>query len=211
MHEPGHASLVSLASPTPYLVAMKFTALLAASLAALAIPGSAFAGSCAPPGNSGVDQYFETVPGAGCNQPPGGHHHHGKGLSPSTNRHLASQGGAGRAVQNLVNSSGTAGISSGGGALPSTGGNPGAGGNGRTGGSGHGASGGKNGAAGANPSAPTASGRSLVSAILHPILSGSNSGGLGIVLPLLLGGLLVLAVVGLLRRRRSRAAAPQAP
>jgi hypothetical protein len=82
---------------------------------ALALPSAALAKSTtyAPPGNSGVDQYLETVPGSG-----GGHPTGGSGASSSTGsgnsataaipagtaRRLASQGAAGRAVQRLVNS-----------------------------------------------------------------------------------------------------------
>ena len=41
---------------------------LLACIAAVAFPAGAFAVRCAPPGNSGIDQYFETIPGASCNQ-----------------------------------------------------------------------------------------------------------------------------------------------
>jgi hypothetical protein len=42
-----------------------------------------------------------------------------------------------------------------------------------------------------------------VSAILHPIVTGSGAGGLGVLLPVLLLGVLLGAVLaGLIRRRR---------
>ena len=57
---------------------MKLCVALIACLGALALPAGALAVRCAPPGNSGVSQYYETIPGPSCNTGPGGHgHHHG--------------------------------------------------------------------------------------------------------------------------------------
>ena len=85
---------------------------LAACFAVLVLPGSALAAHCAPPGNAGVNEYAETIPGASCNQTPGSHHHGngGGGRLPSgTSRTLAAQGGAGHAVAQLVANTGTVG------------------------------------------------------------------------------------------------------
>lgn len=184
---------------------MKFRLVLTACcIAALfALPSAASAGSCAPPGNSGVDQYFETVPGAGCNQGPGGsggggnnggNGHNGGGgggthLSPSTNHQLASQGAAGRAVQRLVSST----------APTLTGSNA----NHQTGSKQRGKNQQNNGVSGAKVTIPSAPGRGLIAALLHPILSGStSSGGTGLVLPILLAAILVAAIGALILRRR---------
>jgi hypothetical protein len=85
----------------------------------LAWPPGARAGVCAPPGNSGLSQYFEVIPGSNCNQaPPGsgpssgtpGHGHHGQrgALPPGTDRQLSQQGPPGNAVKKFVHSTGTA-------------------------------------------------------------------------------------------------------
>src|SRR5580704_15333692 len=84
----------------------------AAAAVALALPAGAMAGTCAPPGNSGVNQYVEVVPGVGCNHPstgPGsGNSGTGGGhLSSGTSHQLAAAGSTGHAVQALVASSGT--------------------------------------------------------------------------------------------------------
>jgi hypothetical protein len=162
----------------------------------LALPAAAPAVSCAPPGNSGVDQYFETIPGASCNQPGsgpgsgnGGHAGHGGGSLPAATKHqLTSEGAAGQAVQRLVAATAPAGAGSrsrGGrgkshhrrGAPPSPGPTP--------------------------ASAPTGgSGRGVLGGILHPIITGASSG-VGVVLPLFLGAVLAaITATTLLRRRR---------
>jgi MYXO-CTERM domain-containing protein len=51
-------------------------------------------------------------------------------------------------------------------------------------------------------SVPPAPGRSLLSALLHPIVTGSASGGIGPVLPIFLAGVLVLVLGALVVRRR---------
>jgi len=159
----------------------------AAFVALLVFPAGSLAGTCAPPGNSGVSQYLETVPGAGCSQQPPhpGHHGGGRPLSASTSRQLAAAGATGRAVEQLVSSSGTVGTlspaSSSATSVPA---------HSRT-------------RARANPAVPATPGRGVLSGLLHPIVTGSSSGGMGIVLPLLLAAALAL-VVGwrLLARRR---------
>jgi hypothetical protein len=158
----------------------------------LALPAGAVAATCAPPGNSGVNQYVEVVPGVGCNHPtsgPGsgnGGHHTGGALPSSTSQQLAASGGAGKAVQQLVASSGTGSSSSAGRAA------------------GHHKRG--HGGTGSSPTVGrqiNASGRSPLSALLHPILTGAGAGGLGLILPVGLACILAFMVlVALLRRRR---------
>jgi hypothetical protein len=167
---------------------VRSAALATVIAAALASAPAAMAGTCAPPGNSGVNQYVEVVPGAGCNQPPAGPgsggHSGGGHLSTSTTQQLDASGGAGRSVVALVTSSPSAGP-----------GNPG-------GSRGH-AHGGGNPAAATTAVPPSVAGSNPVSAILHPIVTGSGAGGLGVLLPVLLLGVLLGAVLaGLIRRRR---------
>jgi hypothetical protein len=166
-------------------------AFLAAAITVVVVGApTALAGTCAPPGNSGVNQYVEVVPGAGCNQPPAGPGsssggHSGSGhLSTSTTQTLNGSGAAGRAVVALV------------GSPPATS----SGSRGRS----HAGKGQTNAGPGANPSStPSTSGSNPVSAILHPILTGSGSDGLGVLLPvLLLGVVLGTLLAGLIRRRR---------
>jgi hypothetical protein len=168
---------------------MKACLLAVACAAALALPASALGAKCAPPGNSGVNQYYETIPGASCNQAPGagGGHHGGGSLPGGTSRKLAAQGAAGKAVQALVSSSGTAPAAS------------------RS--SGHKApAGGASGNGARGVLAPPAVGANPLSALLHPILHPSSSSGLGIFLPVLLAVALALALAwtvrSVLRRRR---------
>jgi hypothetical protein len=60
-----------------------------------------------------------------------------------------------------------------------------------------------NGVSGAKVTIPSAPGRGLIAALLHPILSGStSSGGTGLVLPILLAAILVAAIGALILRRR---------
>jgi hypothetical protein len=177
--------------PTSHVAAI---AVVATCLLSLLLPSVALAAKCAPPGVSGVDQYTESVPGPGCNRPasgPGGGAGNGGGggshLPPGTSQQLASQGAAGRAVQRLVASGGQAAGSTGhqrgtGSAAAS-----------RTAGQGK---------PGVHVTVPPVSGRNLVSALLHPILSGSTSGGAGILLPIFLGVALALGVGTIVRRRR---------
>jgi hypothetical protein len=136
----------------------------------------------APPGNSAVQQYLETVPSSGGNRPyrPGsgpGHHL----LSRRAQQALNAAGPDGRAAAALAQATAPAGA-----AAPQRG---------HAGGAGGAAS-----LAGANgSSAATAVGRRLL---------GSQSdgvGGMGIALPILLAVSLIVATLGGLRRRRSAA------
>lgn len=83
---------------------VKFSPALVVAIAALALPGGAAAARCAPPGTSGVSQYYETVPGAGCNRPPGSGGAGKGGLSGAARRRLAAQGPTGVAVERLIES-----------------------------------------------------------------------------------------------------------
>ena len=159
---------------------------LLACIAAAAFPAGASAVRCAPPGNSGIDQYFETIPGASCNQaPPGSVGTGGSGgthLSRGQSRQLAALGPAGRAVAQFVAATAPA--------IEGTGPSP----------------------AGGSPAAgsarlvliaaapPAAAGQPPVIGLLRPIVSGSAPGGVGIVLPIVLAAVLLLAVVTVLRR-----------
>src|SRR5213595_12918 len=81
----------------------------------LVFPATALAGNgghhSVPPGNSGLDQYTENIPGAGGNHPTGGggSHHPGGGgggsgssVSPGVTRTLDSQGPAGQGAASLA-------------------------------------------------------------------------------------------------------------
>jgi hypothetical protein len=157
-------------------------------LAALVLPAGALAVTCAPPGNSGIDQYFETIPGASCNQaPPGSGPASSSGasqLTPGQRRQLASLGPAGRAVAQFVAATAPA-IEGTGPSSPQTGGKR------------------------ASPiliaaAPPAASGESPIVGLLRPIVSGSAPGGVGILLPIFLAAALLLALVMVLRRLWTR-------
>ena len=204
---------------------MKLCVALIACLGALALPAGALAVRCAPPGNSGVSQYYETIPGASCNTGPGGHgHHHGSGggISKHTAHQLGKQGPTGQAVAQLVANTGTVGTAGNGaglgtGAATGSGHTAGSSGSATSGntnnGQGNGAAGGRGAtgsgtAGGSGASAPNVDGRGLVSALLHPILTGaSGAGGAGPLLPIFLVGALVLVVGWLLLRRQRRPSA----
>jgi hypothetical protein len=76
---------------------------IAVAVLALAGPAPALAVSVAPPGNSGVDEYLETVPTAGGNAPssgaPSGGHGH---LPAAVTKALAARGADGRATAALA-------------------------------------------------------------------------------------------------------------
>jgi hypothetical protein len=159
--------------------------------AAFTFPAGALAATCAPPGTSGVDQYFETVPGIGCSVPssgPGGPAGGGHRLPPGTTRQLGAQGRAGRAVERLFSSTGAASGSA------------------RLGSGGSGAARAVRGPA-LSPAPPgvtarSADGRSLPWALLHPIVAGSPVDGAGVLLPIFLACALLIAVCAMLLRLR---------
>jgi hypothetical protein len=173
-----------------------FRITVALFVATLALPASALAVTCAPPGNSGIDQYFETIPGASCNQAPPGSGPAGSPgavqLTPGQRRQLASLGPAGRAVAQFVAATapaieGTGPRSSEGTGPPSP------------------QTGGKRAAPILIAAAPPATtGESPIMGMLKPIVSGSAPGGVGILLPIFLAAALLLAVVTVLRRLWTR-------
>lgn len=161
-------------------------ALAIALLAALVLPSAAFAGPStnAPPGNSGVEQYFEVIPDATGNRPAqgvtrSGSDSSGGPLPQSVAKKLNALGADGRAVAGLVattapkragvlgreNSTGTTTTSNSGdgGAIPSGG-------------------------------AP-AVGKAAVDTV------NGSGGGLGLVLPIAIGAILLAGVAARLFRR----------
>ncbi len=148
---------------------------LAAPAPGFAAPAPGFAATTVPPGNSEIDQYTETLPGAAGNQPTGGSGGGAVGgtkstggpvLSPAVAQKLRRRGPAGRAVAKLTEATAPR--------LP----------------------------------ASTESGRgqgsgSGLDAVARTV-SGSDGGGLGILLPLILGGVTAAAVAYMLLRWRAR-------
>lgn len=84
--------------------ASRLTRTLAAAALVLAGGAPARAASVAPPGNSAVNQYFESVPAAGGSQPPatGGGRGRDAALSPGTRAALVGSGPDGRAAAALA-------------------------------------------------------------------------------------------------------------
>jgi hypothetical protein len=182
----------------------------------LAFPATALAGhgghNNVPPGNSGLDQYTENIPGAGGNHPTGGggSHHHGGGgggngssVSPGVTSTLDSQGSAGQGAASLATATApdvggparhgdTAQAGKSGGSANATGNANAKGGNGATTG----------GAAHAGNAASGGSG-SGVDAIAAELTGAGVDNGMGIFLPIILGLALVgaLALVALRLRR----------
>jgi hypothetical protein len=134
----------------------------------------------APPGNSGVDQYLETVPKAGGNSP--GSDRKSSGLPARTLKSLRSAGSDGQAVANLVASSGTTRAKQ-----PSTK-----------------RSNGEKQQSNKRRSEATTGSSKIPGTIAAPTLGGSGSGGMGLLLPVLLGLSTVGALLFALRRRRSQ-------
>ena len=84
---------------------MKVLAVMTAALVLSVVPSAQADRVTAPPGNSGVDQYFETVPSATGNRPPGASgsaNHAGPGVSARTQSRLARLGKDGRAAAALA-------------------------------------------------------------------------------------------------------------
>jgi len=160
--------------------------LAAGVLIALLLPASAVARTrtVAPPGNSGVSQYLETIPTAKGGRPTGTIHQGTGGsgtLSPAIQRAFARQGAAGRSAAALANA--TVPVSA------------------------HSQSGRSTGAravASQPPAASSGSGGSPASSLAKALTGSSGGGGLGTLLPVILvvcaiGG----GVLALLRRRRA--------
>lgn len=163
----------------------------------LAVPAAATAAQGnIPPGNSGGNQYTEGIPGPGGNQRThgGGGGQNGQGsspLSPSARQALAGRGALGERVAALAAATGTGHRVGGGqtaGAAGKGAAGKGAGGKGQSKG-GNGAASGGNGDSG------------LLSAVKHAV-GDEDSGGMGIVLPLIIGLSLLGALAIVLARRR---------
>jgi hypothetical protein len=134
----------------------------------------------APPGNSGVDQYLETVPEAGGNRPA--KDRKSSQLTAGTRKSLKEAGADGEALAKLVASSGPAKAKQ-----PSTS-----------------RSKGKKQQANKPRSDANTESREVPGNIAAPTLGGSGSGGMGMLLPVLLGLSTVAALLFVLRRRRSQ-------
>ncbi len=176
-------------------MSLKLRLLLIACLGLLALPASAGAVKCVPPGVSGVSQYSETIPGSNCNHPSTGSGGGGGSLPSGTGKQLSKAGAVGQAVKRLVSSSGAGTSANSGTASGSQ--------SGSHGGSGPGSPSTKVGPA------INGSGRNPLSALLHPILSGSSSGGVGVLLPVFLVAALVVVLLGTIVRRRLGSSGPQ--
>jgi hypothetical protein len=133
----------------------------------------------APPGNSGVDQYLETVPEAGGNRPTGDRK--SARLPARTVKSLRKAGADGEAVANLVASSGPATAKR----QPAR-------------------SKGERKQTSNTRSDATERPRKVPGTIAAPTLGGSGPGGMGVLLPVLLGLSTVGALLLVLRRRRSQ-------
>ncbi|MEA2266092.1 MAG: hypothetical protein QOE27_1675 [Solirubrobacteraceae bacterium] len=159
-------------------------------LATASVAGAAARQTLAPPGNSGVDQYFETVPGAGGNVGV-------RPLPASAPTSAAGSGAPGRAASGQARAlarfgaDGRAAAAVAAATRPAGPGRPGSG-----SGSGPGSGPGPRGFA--PPPKPTGAASALLT-----VLGGSDQGGLGIAFPLVLAGALAGAVLVLALRRRS--------
>jgi hypothetical protein len=173
----------------------------------LVLPATALAGNgghhSVPPGNSGLDQYTENIPGAGGNHPTGGggSHHPGGGgggsgssVSPGVTHTLDSQGPAGQGAASLAAAT-----------APDVGGNAPAGHGGKSGGSANakGGSGTTAGGAASRGNAASGGSGSGVDAIAAELTGSGVDNGMGIFLPIILGAALIgaLGLVALRLRR----------
>jgi hypothetical protein len=180
---------------------MRRAPILTVTAVMLALPGPAMALSLTPPGSSGANQYFETVPTSGGNAAPP----HGTGSGSRAFKHLG-QGATGDTRLSHLGTTGAAAAALAAATAPTPAANSG---NGSGSGSGSGNTGGspasRSGAGQVNITQP--SGQSGASALANA-LTGSDDNGLGFLLPVFLIGALVMAVgFGLLRMRQG----PQPP
>jgi hypothetical protein len=180
---------------------MKRIPILLIAVVAVALPAAASARGCthsiAPPGNSGVNQYVETVPTAGGGCPTSTIHSggtHGGAVSPGTTHALSSLGANGRGAAAFADATGTVrartsqvrasqkhkGSSS---HSQTTLGGP------------SGGSGGSGGNSG--------SGGSPASAVIKTLSGSGGGGGLGVLLPIILAAVAVAAAGLAVTRRRT--------
>lgn len=157
-------------------------------LATLALPAVGAAASKVPPGVSGANQYTETLPGPGGNTRAGDD---GSGKTPAqavgkrNAAKLEALGAEGRAAAQLAAETAPAGNAGGGQGGTVQGG---------------GAQGQASGGSGSN-----ASGSSRLDQVLSQVTGtgGSDSGGMGLLLPLLIAAALLMAAVYAFNRRRT--------
>jgi hypothetical protein len=165
-----------------------------ATTAALALvgPGTAAAIIIAPPGKAGANQYFETIPSSDGNAAPPG----SSGATPAGGGSLAGlgRGRAGAAGLSKLGKDGHAAAALAAATAP---GHP-------RGGSGTNGAPGTNGAtsSGGAGSLPAGRGDSSPGAILDA-LTGSDSGGLGAILPIVMVAALLVFAAALLAKRRA--------
>lgn len=188
-----------------------------AATALCALPGTAAAASLVPPGNSAANQYTETFPTAGGNAEAKGKGKAtpGEVLGAGNTRKLDSKGKQGQETAAVVaatappSATGSAGSAETGGG--SSEGGEAAGGSGGKGGSG----GTRAGAGGSATGAPAktsdgtatadADGSSGFGEVLGQATGSSSSGGIGLLLPLIVLGSVAWAVAFFVRRRRRTA------
>jgi hypothetical protein len=148
----------------------------------LPAPPASASRAIAPPGNAGVGQYVEVVPGAGGSTPVGAPSSHGPVLSAAERRRLEAAGGSGKALASFVQRTGVA--HSKGSSSKSTDGHSA----GRSGNAAQGAAG--------------ASSRSLPTAVADRATRSAGGGGLGWGLPVALVAVaLAAAAIAVVRRR----------
>lgn len=164
---------------------MPRAALLLVLLAVLAVPARAGAqsggGVNAPPGNSGVDQYLETIPDARGNRFASGERAGRSPLSQAAKRALQSFGPTGRAVEQLTDATAVDAAAADAGRMQDH----------------------QRGSKGreARPPAPSGA-KPAGEAVVENAVRTSGAGGLGLILPLILGASLAGAAGFLIMRRR---------
>lgn len=149
--------------------------------ALLCLPSRALARVVAPPGNAGVEQYVEVVPGAEGNVPVGSHRHAGGALTGAQRRRLQGAGAEGAALAAFAEATGAS--------------RP------RVASKRHGAPRGGSAAAAPRAARPSST-RPRRSVTARQVAS--VGGGLGAGLPIALGAIALAAVAALLLRRRAR-------
>jgi hypothetical protein len=170
------------------------TSIFLFSVLLLSGPSQAFALSLTPPGKSGTDQYFETIPTSAGNAAPPQGRGGGAGSGDRALSQLA-QGGAGARSLAHLGKDGQAAASLAAATAPTNGAGRGAG-------SGSARGTGPAGSHGLNALQGESASRGIADA-----LTGSDPGGIGLVLPLLLGTSLILAI-GLAAWRLRRGSGP---
>jgi hypothetical protein len=90
--------------PAPFCLPILLVAMATALLGAPA--GAAASKTIAPPGNSGVSQYVEVIPGSGGPVPVGSSPNHEPVLSASARHRLEASGPAGKAVASFAQQTG---------------------------------------------------------------------------------------------------------